>query len=167
MRPGELDGLPLANVDLTGGAITVSQQYNSTSREITAPKNGRMREAILTPPAREALQGLPVESEWAFTTIRGGHCTPSARAHHWKAIRAAVGYTDSLYLATRHFAGWYMINVLELASEDVALALGHEDGGELVRMLYGHRDRSLALKRVSDAYKQHATLRPFPTRRAS
>lgn len=39
-----------------------------------------------------------------------------------------------------------MGNVLELASEDVALALGHEDGGELVRMLYCHRDRSRALQ---------------------
>lgn len=167
MRPGELDGLPLANVDFDRGVITVSQQFNSTSCDITAPKNGRTREAILTPPAREALLGIPVESEWAFTTIRGSHYTPSARAYHWKAVRAAVGYNDSLYLATRHFAGWYMVNVLELASEDVALALGHEDGGELVRILYGHRDRSLALKRVSDAYSERAVVRPFPIRRAS
>jgi hypothetical protein len=38
------------------------------------------------------------------------------------------------------FAGWYMVNVLDLPSEDVAIALGHTDGGELVRRLYGHRD---------------------------
>ena len=57
-----------------------------------------------------------------------------------------------LYLATRHFAGWYMVNVLELPSEDVATALGHADGGELVRRLYGHRDRDSALDRVTTAY---------------
>ena len=31
----------------------------------------------------------------------------------------------------------YMVNELELPSEGVAIALGHTDGGELVRKLYG------------------------------
>jgi hypothetical protein len=61
-----------------------------------------------------------------------------------------------LYLATRHFAGWYMVNVLEMPSEDVAIALGHQDGGNLVRRLYGHRDRNLALDRIVDAYAAQA-----------
>jgi hypothetical protein len=47
---------------------------------------------------------------------RGSHWTASARAYHWKAVRAAAGWEGSLYLATRHFAGWYMVNVLELPS---------------------------------------------------
>jgi integrase len=156
MRPGELDGLPLANVDFDRGVIHVTQQFSAATREMTAPKNGRARQAILTPPAREAVQALPRESEWAFTTIRGTHYTPSARAYYWKAIKAHVGYTGSLYLATRHFAGWYMVNVLDLDSEDVAIALGHTDGGELVRTLYGHRDRDRALDRVRDAYERRA-----------
>jgi hypothetical protein len=80
---------------------------------------------------------LPVEGEFCFAPIRGRHWTASARAYHWKALRAAAGWEGSLYLATRHFAGWYMVNVLELPSEDVAIALGHTDGGELVRKLYG------------------------------
>jgi hypothetical protein len=49
-----------------------------------------------------------------------------------------------------------MINVLELPSEDVAIALGHTDGGELVRKLYGHRDREWALDRVT-AYARTAS----------
>lgn len=28
------------------------------------------------------------------------------------AIKVAAGWDGSLYLATRHFAGWYMVNVL-------------------------------------------------------
>lgn len=72
-------------------------------------------------------------------------------------MRAAAGWEGSLYLATRHFAGWYMINVLELPSEDVAIALGHTDGGELVRKLYGHRDRERALARVTAAYARAAS----------
>jgi hypothetical protein len=30
-----------------------------------------------------------------------------------------------------------MVNVLDVPSEDVAIELGHTDGGELVRRLYG------------------------------
>jgi len=33
----------------------------------------------------------------------------------------------------------------------VAIALGHTDGGELVRKLYGYRDRERALDRVTTA----------------
>lgn len=44
-----------------------------------------------------------------------------------------------------------MINVLELPSEDVAIALGHTDGGVLVRKLYGHRDQERPPARVTAA----------------
>jgi hypothetical protein len=47
-----------------------------------------------------------------------------------------------------------MVNELELPSEDVAIALGHSDGGELVRKLYGHRDQERALDRVTAAYRR-------------
>lgn len=59
-----------------------------------------------------------------FAPIRGQHWTASARAYHWKAVRAAAGWGGSLYLATRHFAaaGWCMVNELDLLSEDVAIA---------------------------------------------
>jgi hypothetical protein len=76
--------------------------------------------------------GVRRECRTVSLEIRGSHWTASARAYHWKAARAAAGWEGSLYLATRHFAGWYMVNVLELPSEDVAIALGHTDGGELV-----------------------------------
>ncbi len=101
---------------------------------------------------------LPIESEFCFAPIRGQHWTASARAYHWKAVKAAAGWEGSLYLATRHFSGWYMVNVLDLPSEDVAIALGHTDGGELVRRLYGHRDRDRALDRVAAAYGRTASL---------
>ena len=36
------------------------------------------------------------------------------------------------------------------------IALGHTDGGELVRKLYGHRDQERALDRVTAAYGRTA-----------
>ncbi len=156
LRPGELDALRRTNVDLDRGRIRVVEQFNAKTRTLTPPKNGLSREAPLTEPAREAIVGLPVEGEFCFLPIRGEHWSASSRAYHWKAVRSAGGWQGSLYLATRHFAGWYMVNVLELPSEDVAIALGHTDGGELVRKLYGHRDQERALDRVTAAYERMA-----------
>lgn len=137
------------------------QQFNAKTRTFTRPKNGLTRHAPLTGPARDALLNLPAEGEFCSTPIRGGHWTASARAYHWKAVRSAGGWEGSLYLATRHFAGWYMVNMLGLPSADVAIASGHTDGGELVRRLYGHRDRDRALNRVTAAYGRRSSSRPL------
>ena len=60
-------------------------------------------------------------------------------------MRAAVGIGNvSLYLATRHFYGWYALNVLGFPPHVIALHLGHDNGGELVRNLYGHPDAAIA-----------------------
>lgn len=104
--------------------------------------------------------GLAPEGAFCFVSLRGEHWTPSSRAYHWKAVRAAAGWEGSLYLATRHFAGWYMVNELEMSSEDIAIALGHQDGGNLVRRLYGHRDKGRALDRIVGAYATRAENRP-------
>jgi integrase len=183
LRTTELDALAPESVDWARDRIMVVEQYNSKVRRFTLPKNGKRREAPLTAPAREALRSLPLDSRptvqvapgecgagihagprrFCFVNFRGQHWTASGRAYHWKAVRAAAGWDLSLYLATRHFAGWYMVNVLEMPSEDVAIALGHEDGGELVRRLYGHRDKDRALDRVVAAYKRIGRVHPFRT----
>jgi integrase len=156
LRPGELDALRWGRVDFERERIVVAEQFNAATRRFDTPKNHLRREAPLTTHARSALMGLAREGEFCFVSLRGEHWTPSSRAYHWKAVRAAGGWDKSLYLATRHFAGWYMVNVLELPCEDVAIALGHQDGGNLVRRLYGHRDRDLALDRVTSAYGRAA-----------
>jgi integrase len=159
MRPGELDALRWSAVDFERGRIKVNEQWSAGSRTFTLPKNGLKRVAVMTPHARDALLALPrTSSPFCFVTSRNSHWTPGARAYHWNAVRAAVGYTDTLYLASRHFAGWHMTNVLGLDSEIVAIALGHEDGGELVRKLYGHRDRRAALDQVARAYEGAAVV---------
>jgi hypothetical protein len=43
--------------------------------------------------------------------------------------------------------------VLDLDARDIALQFGHQDGGELVRKLYGHPDARLARERVREAFK--------------
>jgi integrase len=162
MRPGELDALRWGSVDFERDEIRVVEQWSPHSRQIERPKNGKTRLAILTPPAREALLTLPRSGRvWVFQNPSGQHWTPTSRAYYWKAIRAAADYQGTAYQCGRHFAGWYMTNVLELPAEDVAIALGHEDGGTLVRTLYGHRDRRLARDRVREAYKRETGVTPL------
>lgn len=163
MRPGELDALRWSSVDFERGRILVLEQWNVKERAFSLPKNGRTREILLTPPAREALLRHQNGLRWCFENTRGNHWTPSARSHHWDRVRTLMGWLDvdsrkSLYLATRHFAGWYFYNVLELPAEDVAIQLGHEDGGELVRWLYGHRDRARTLARMERAFADKAVV---------
>jgi integrase len=156
LRPGELDALRWERIDFDRDRIVVAQQFSAATLRLDTPKNHLRRDAPLTTHARAALQGLPREGEFCFVSLRGEHWTPSSRAYHWKAVRAAAGWEGSLYLATRHFAGWYMVNELEMSSEDVAIALGHQDGGNLVRRLYGHRDKGRALDRIVGAYADAA-----------
>jgi integrase len=169
LRPGELDALRWGRVDFARARIIVAEQFNAATRKFDTPKNHLRREAPLTVHARDTLQGLARESDFCFVSPRGGHWTPSSRAYHWKAVKAAAAWEGSLYLATRHFAGWYMVNELERSSEDVAIALGHQDGGNLVRRLYGHRDKARALDRIVSAYAERAVtdhLEPLGSRAA-
>jgi hypothetical protein len=75
-------------------------------------------------------------------------------------VRAAAGMGNvPLYLATRHFYGWYALNVVELPPHVIALQLGHTDGGRLVRELYGHPDSALARDRTREAFRSVAPVK--------
>jgi integrase len=155
-RPGELDALRWPELDFTPGAETISidWQWNARSRKLTRPKHGVTRVITMTPRARARLLALPRESEWVFTTLRGTHYTPSSRSHHWNRVRCAAGLGNvDLYTATRHYFAWYAWNVLELDPADIGQHFGHQDGGELVRKLYGHFDQVRARKRIRLAFE--------------
>ena len=100
-----------------------------------------------------------------FATLNGTHYTPSSRSYHWNRVRAAAGYGNTdLYTVTRHFFGWYALNVLGLPDHVIAEQLGHRDGGKLVRTTYGHPDARIARERVREAYRARPTA-PTPLRR--
>jgi integrase len=110
MRPGELDALRWDRIDLQAGTILIDQQWNAKTREFTLPKHGWVRAVALTEPARERLLRLPRESEFVFTTLRGTHYAPSPRSPHWNRVRCSAGLGNvDLYLATRHYFGWYVV----------------------------------------------------------
>jgi hypothetical protein len=135
-------------------AIRIDRQWNAKECAFTLPKHGVIRTVAMTEPARNRLLALPHESEFVFTTLRGSHYRPSSRSHHWNRVRCTAGLGNvDLYTASRHYFGWYAWNVLDLHARDVALHFGHQDGGELVRKLYGHADARLARERVREAFR--------------
>jgi integrase len=191
-RPGELDALLLDDLDFTPSAETVriERQWNVKTRKFTLPKHGVVRTVAMTPATRERLLTLPRsgrtvrigelqaagladpgledrESEWVFLTLRNTHYTPSSRSHHWNRVRCAAGLGQvDLYTATRHHFAWYAWNVLGLDPADIAQHFGHQDGGELVRRLYGHFDQARARDRVRVAFAD-APAAPTPIRTAT
>ena len=162
MRPGELDALRWTKIDFQAETILVDEKWCPTTRVINEPKHHHVRTIALTDPAHERLLRLPRESEFAFTTLNGTHYKPTSRIYHWNRVRAAAGYGNlDLYTVTRHFFGWYALNVLELPDHVIALHLGHRDGGKLVRTTYGHPDAAIARERVRAAFRQ-APPAPMP-----
>lgn len=161
-RPGELDALQWCDLNFQAEEIRIERQWNAKVAKLTPPKHGSRRLIAMTPLVRERLLVLPRESEWVFTTLRGHHYTPSTRNHHWNRVRASVGIGNTpLYLATRHFYGWYALNVLNLEPHVIALHLGHTDGGRLVRELYGHPDAAIARERTRQAFRLIAPVTPL------
>jgi hypothetical protein len=105
---------------------------------------------------------IPRDGQFVFTTLRGTHYTPSSRNHHWNRVRVAAGLDSmTLYLATRHYFGYYALNVLELEPSVIAVQLGHRDGGRLVEQLYGHRDKRKSLAKIRQAFATTAQVRPL------
>ncbi len=162
-RPGELDALQWEDLDFTAETIAIERQYNVKVAKLTPPKHGSRRVIAMTEPVRERLLVLPRESEWVFTT------DPQAPLHALDAQpsleprpRQRRARSTSLYLATRHFYGWYALNVLELPPHVIALQLEHTDGGRLVRELYGHPDAALARKRTREAFRSTARVVALP-----
>src|SRR5262245_61564653 len=167
MRPGELDALRWSKIDFQAGTILVDEQWNAKECAFTLPKHGVVRTIALTDPVRERLLTLPRESDYVFTTLRRSHYRPSSRSWHWNRVRCAAGLGNvDLYTSTRQYFGWYAWNVLELDPRDIALHFGHQDGGELVRKLYGHPDAARARERVREAFR-HAPPARVPLTAAS
>jgi hypothetical protein len=89
---------------------------------------------------------------------------PSTRAFHWNRVRCSVGLCKTaLYEATRHYFAWYLLNVLELPDHVVAVQLRHDDGGTLVRELYGHPDAAIARERIRAAFRDEVPVTVLPT----
>ena len=152
VRPGELWELRWSDVDLRRLEVTVARR--TWNGDIDAPKNGRSRKIILPPPARDALLAAPrhVNDDLLFLSKRGKPMTKGTHVYSWHPVRSAIGRPDMDFYELRHFCATYLLE-LGLSPADVALQLGHTDGGRLVQNLYGHPSEDLARERLKRAFQ--------------
>ena len=155
LRPGEL--FALERSDVGRDEVTIRQNLDGTGT-IKAPKNGRERIVVLPPPAREALADVPARLDlpWQFLTPRGRRFGKSSLYYYWNPVRAAFGRPGMDFYELRHFCATHLLE-RGVSHADVAVQLGHTDGGALVMSTYGHPSEDAARERLKRAYERPVT----------
>jgi integrase len=150
LRPGEL--YALERRDVGRDEVLIRQNLDGTG-QIKAPKNGKARTVILPPPAREALVDVPARLDvpWLFVTPRGHRFSKGSHLHYWRLVRTAFGRPTMHFYELRHFCATHLLE-LGVSHADVAVQLGHTDGGALVMSTYGHPSEQAARERLKRAY---------------
>src|SRR3954454_10663653 len=157
--PGEL--FALERSDIGHDEVTIRQSLDGTG-QLKRPKNGKERVVTLPPPARDALLTFParIDQPWLFVTPRGRQFQKSSLLYYWNPVRAAFGRPRMDFYELRHFCATHLLE-LGVAHADVAVQLGHTDGGALVMSTYGHPSEAGARARLKRAYAASVTALPL------
>jgi len=155
VRPGELCALRRADLNAPDREITVRLSLDGTGRE-KAPKNGKARIITVPPPALHAIQPVPkvLGSPYLFHSQRGARLSKGTLNYMWRPVLSAWiagGGRDLDLYELRHAAATLLLE-RGLTPADVAVQLGHSDGGRLCQVLYGHPSEDLARDRLKMAF---------------
>ncbi len=155
LRPGEM--FALERSDIRSDEVVIRQSIDGTG-QLKLPKNGKERIVILPPPARDALSDAVTRLDvpWLFTTPRGRQFRKSSHLYYWAQVRAAFGRPGMDFYELRHFCATHLLE-LGVSHADVAVQLGHTDGGALVMSTYGHLSEDAARERLKRAYAVNVT----------
>lgn len=150
MRPGELFALEWADVDFDAMRVMVRRRLYKGSLDV--PKSNRVRRIALTPPARDALLGLPRAGSLVFTAKRGGRLSQPTLSGYWSQVLARAGLDFDFYLATKHYAVHYLYVTLDLPPRVIAEQMGWTvDGVMALLRVYGHGEIG-ALEEIDRAF---------------
>jgi integrase len=156
MRPSELRALEWGDIRFEAKRIYVQRrEYQGV---VDVPKNGRAKTIALTPPAKDALQGLPsldlppVDGrELVFRSKAGKRLSQPTLTAYWAQVRARAGLEHDFYLATKHL-GVHLLYKLGLSKRAIAAQMGWtEKNVEKLLRIYGHADL-VALAEVDALY---------------
>lgn len=168
IRPGELFALERGDL-LDNNTCVIRRAADSKTRTITAPKNGRSRTITLTAAARSAaMQAVTFHgSALVFSSPQGRPFWQSSFAYVWNPVRKAAGRPTMAFYELRHYCATRLLE-LGLTPADVAVQLGHTDGGALVMSTYGHPSENDARARILAATQaaENGTLAPIREGRA-
>ena len=145
-RPGET--FALRRDDIAGEHVTIARSYSSHSRETTPPKNGQPRVVTIPPRALAALDDVPRHpSGLLFETPTGKPWTAVAQHRYWTLLRLLANRPGLDFYELRHCAATMLLE-RGATPWDVAIQLGHTDGGQLVMNRYGHPSEAGARARL-------------------
>jgi len=150
LRPGEL--FALERGDVRHDEVAIRQNLDGTG-QLKMPKNGKARIVTLPPLARDALLDVPARLDvpWLFVTRSGRRFSKSSLLYYWNPVRAVFGRPGMDFYELRHFCATHLLE-RGVAHADVAVQLGHTDGGALVMSTYGHPSEDAARERLKRAY---------------
>jgi integrase len=155
-RPGEAFVLRRDNLDLKNDEAELIANYDrSAGTETPGTKNRLTRKIVVPthPELRDALANLPVHLHQPYVfTNQGMPWKPPTWYNRWNQIRKLSGNPKMRFYDLRHFCATQLLEA-GVEDADVAVQLGHEDGGELVRTVYGHPSRDAARDRIRHMLK--------------
>lgn len=137
VRLGEQLALRYCDIGKDRAQVLRQRKPDGTYQE---PKTGRTR--VIWNPPHTGLVGWDSEDlVWDFS--RGQHF------RRWDRTRNEAGLPDLDWHGLRHFCATWLLDQ-GCSPEDVAVQLGHTDGGIEVRRRYGHPDPEKALERLAE-----------------
>jgi integrase len=151
VRPGELFALRWTDINIAAKVVQVRRQWSSKAHQETLPKNGKQREAILLDPAAQALAKVPHQHDHIFFTPRGKPFAQGRLHYYFHPVRCAMGRPDLDFYELRHFFGSLLAS-RGVQPYDIAVAMGHEDGGKMALERYVKVRESEAKGRVLSAF---------------
>jgi integrase len=159
LRPAEMFVLKWSDIDIAGSQVHISRSLGSTG-EVTPPKNGLKRTVALPPQAKEVLLAMPrrADSPYVFTAPCGRRFSKTSHYYYWRLLRTEAGRPKMAFYELRHFCATHLLE-LEASHADVAVQLGHTDGGALVMSTYGHPSIKASLARVLEAFRRNPARR--------
>jgi integrase len=87
--------------------------------------------------------------EFLFRSKQGKPLGAGTLFYAWNPVRVADGRAGlDFYEITRHYCATWMLERGASFHADVAVQLGHEDGGALVMSTYGHPSKDAARERL-------------------
>ena len=162
LRPGEL--FALRRDDIIGQLCTIERALSSTG-EIGQTKTGRSRTVTIPPPAQDALLEVSAHpSGLLFTSPMDRMWTQPLHHRYWSLLRRFGKRPGFDFYGLRHTAATLLLE-RGVTPWDVAVQLGHTDGGQLVMDLYGHPSEAGARARLLAAWDVQTG--PVPLRSGS
>jgi integrase len=149
MRPSEIYPLEWSDIDFDKMRIRKARRLFRGS--VGDPKTGP-KTIALTPPARDAIMGLPRIDHLVFHSKTGKRLSQPTMSQYWGKVKATAGLDFDLYHATKHYGVHYMRKKLGMSEAAIAAQAGWKPS-TVADMLavYAHEEVG-ALEEVDQAF---------------